>query len=275
MILPCLDDAQNTGTAKRLHTRPNIGGKWRIRFIEQGAAGLPELPRPGKTLKTGRMEKRHMWRNCYWAGIFWGAGAVLTGILYWLAFLDLADHFPPALFVVWLAISAGCVLVSGVLGFLAPAAYEPRCYPPLKACALAGLFLVAWGIHGTSAEQIILLPMVFLTLIFLLSMHAQIRSLPPENPWQIRKALLILYSLLAIPCPLLFAGTLLFGWPTRLFASSAAALGARFVYLNQWPEILLGFFLLVFGLLFPLAGILEIVRAIRYGRGRNAGGGRL
>lgn len=208
-----------------------------------------------------------MWRDCYWAGAFWGLGAVLAGVLYWLVFLDLADSFPFSLLAGWLGVCALCVLVSGVLGFFAPAAYEPRCYPPQKALlGLGGLLLAEWGIHGTNLVQLVLVPMFFLTYISLLCLHVQIGSRPPVNPRRLRKALLILYGLLAIPCPLLFAGMLLFGWPARLFAPLANALGVRFVYLNQWPEVLLGFFLLVFGVLVLLAGILEIWRALRYGR---------
>lgn len=51
MILLCLDGVQDIDIAKRLQTRPNTIGKWRIRFIEKGLAGLRDLPRPGKAPK--------------------------------------------------------------------------------------------------------------------------------------------------------------------------------------------------------------------------------
>lgn len=51
MILLSLDGVQDIDIARRLQTRPNTVGKWRIRFIEKGLAGLRDLPRPGKTPK--------------------------------------------------------------------------------------------------------------------------------------------------------------------------------------------------------------------------------
>ena len=51
IILLCLDRMQDIEVAKRLQTRPNTVGKWRMRFINQGLGGLRDLPRPGQAPK--------------------------------------------------------------------------------------------------------------------------------------------------------------------------------------------------------------------------------
>src|ERR1700733_7494947 len=48
IILACLSGEPQARIAARLGTRPNTVSKWRIRFAEQGMAGLADAPRPGK-----------------------------------------------------------------------------------------------------------------------------------------------------------------------------------------------------------------------------------
>jgi transposase len=48
IVLACLSGAPQTQIAARLSTRPNTVSKWRIRFAQQGIAGLADAPRSGK-----------------------------------------------------------------------------------------------------------------------------------------------------------------------------------------------------------------------------------
>jgi transposase len=48
IVLACLSGAPQAQIAARLSTRPNTVSKWRIRFAQQGIAGLADAPRSGK-----------------------------------------------------------------------------------------------------------------------------------------------------------------------------------------------------------------------------------
>ena len=48
IVLACLSGAPQAQIAARLGTRPNTVSKWRIRFAQQGIAGLADAPRSGK-----------------------------------------------------------------------------------------------------------------------------------------------------------------------------------------------------------------------------------
>jgi transposase len=53
IILACLRGSRNDEVAREIGVRPNTVGQWRLRFAQQGIAGLGDKPRPGKPAKYG------------------------------------------------------------------------------------------------------------------------------------------------------------------------------------------------------------------------------
>lgn len=192
----------------------------------------------------------------YWAGVFLGLFLLSVGVsTAW------GGYLPEWFFNSSLVAEGCCVFAYPVWGILRPASYGSPLWSALRGAIL--IFTIFWFVAMDSRTDVdeawilfLVVPVLLMMVFFFLCLLENLRARRRLRPHRLATILSILYLLLAFGWPLFLCLTAL---PYQLAWYNTGALVA-------YQGLVIG---IMGGILVPLAGLLEIIKAIRYGRDGN------